>query len=74
MASGADPVLGYRCAIATSIVDAVDETGYHRDPDDILESMGDDDVGMDEIEAVLKRAFSALIPLAWQPKICVTAY
>ncbi|WP_409517523.1 RNA polymerase factor sigma-54 [Citrobacter braakii] len=43
-------------AIATSIVDAVDETGYLTVIlDDILESMGDDDVGMDEIEAVLKR-------------------
>lgn len=43
-------------AIATSIVDAVDETGYLTVTlDDILESMGDDDVGMDEIEAVLKR-------------------
>ena len=41
-------------AIATSIVDAVDDTGYLTVPlEDILESMGDDDI--DEVEAVLKR-------------------
>lgn len=43
-------------AIATSIVDAVDDTGYLTVPlEDILESMGDDNVTMDEVEAVLKR-------------------
>lgn len=43
-------------AIATSIVDAVDETGYLTVPlEDILESMGNDEVSLDEIEAVLKR-------------------
>ncbi|POP45469.1 RNA polymerase factor sigma-54 [Superficieibacter electus] len=43
-------------AIATSIVDAVDETGYLTIPvEDILESMGNEDIGLDEIEAVLKR-------------------
>lgn len=43
-------------AIATSIVDAVDETGYLTVPlEDILESMGDENVGLDEVEAVLKR-------------------
>ncbi len=43
-------------AIATSIVDAVDETGYLTVPlEDILESIGDDSVSMDEVEAVLKR-------------------
>ncbi|EDS93691.1 RNA polymerase factor sigma-54 [Escherichia albertii NBRC 107761 = DSM 17582] len=43
-------------AIATSIVDAVDETGYLTVPlEDILESMGDDEIDIDEIEAVLKR-------------------
>ncbi len=43
-------------AIATSIVDAVDETGYLTVPlEDILECIGDDSVTMDEVEAVLKR-------------------
>ncbi|AHY09376.1 RNA polymerase factor sigma-54 [Serratia plymuthica] len=43
-------------AIATSIVDAVDDTGYLTVPlEDILESMGDERVTMDEVEAVLKR-------------------
>ncbi len=43
-------------AIATSIVDAVDETGYLTVPlEDILECLGDDNVTMDEVEAVLKR-------------------
>jgi len=43
-------------AIATSIVDAVDETGYLTVPlEDILECIGDDQVTMDEVEAVLKR-------------------
>ncbi|EFW1180753.1 RNA polymerase factor sigma-54 [Shigella flexneri] len=43
-------------AIATSIVDAVDETGYLTVPlEDILESMGDEEINIDEVEAVLKR-------------------
>ncbi|ELI6031625.1 RNA polymerase factor sigma-54 [Escherichia coli] len=43
-------------AIATSIVDAVDDTGYLTVPlEDILESMGDEEVDIDEVEAVLKR-------------------
>ena len=43
-------------AIATSIVDAVDDTGYLTVTlDDILESMGDDEIELEEIEAVLKR-------------------
>ncbi|EGH4592001.1 TPA: RNA polymerase factor sigma-54 [Escherichia coli] len=43
-------------AIATSIVDAVDDTGYLTVPlEDILESMGDDEIDIDEVEAVLKR-------------------
>ncbi|AJI95412.1 RNA polymerase sigma-54 factor [Yersinia ruckeri] len=43
-------------AIATSIVDAVDNTGYLTVPlEDILESMGDDNLTLDEVEAVLKR-------------------
>lgn len=43
-------------AIATSIVDAVDTTGYLTVPlEDILESIGDPDVTLDEVEAVLKR-------------------
>ena len=43
-------------AIATSIVEAVDETGYLTVPlEDILESMGDEEIDIDEVEAVLKR-------------------
>ncbi|HDP9956187.1 TPA: RNA polymerase factor sigma-54 [Escherichia coli] len=43
-------------AIATSIVDALDDTGYLTVPlEDILESMGDEEIDIDEVEAVLKR-------------------
>lgn len=43
-------------AIATSIVDAVDDTGYLTVPlEDILKSMGDEEIDIDEVEAVLKR-------------------
>ncbi|EPC6788198.1 TPA: RNA polymerase factor sigma-54 [Escherichia coli] len=43
-------------AIATSIVDAVDETGYLTVPlEDILESIGDEEIDIDEVEVVLKR-------------------
>ncbi|EIL1230379.1 RNA polymerase factor sigma-54 [Escherichia coli] len=43
-------------AIATSIVDAVDDTGYLTVPlEDILESMGDEEIDIDEVEAILKR-------------------
>lgn len=43
-------------AIATSIVDAVDETGYLTVTlEEILESTGNDEVSLDEVEAVLKR-------------------
>ncbi|WP_284631822.1 RNA polymerase factor sigma-54 [Escherichia coli] len=43
-------------AIATSIVDAVDETGYLTVPlEDILESISDEEIDIDEVEAVLKR-------------------
>ncbi|MDU6451689.1 MAG: RNA polymerase factor sigma-54 [Enterobacter hormaechei] len=43
-------------AIATSIVDAVDDTGYLTVTlDEILESIGDDEIELEEIEAVLKR-------------------
>lgn len=43
-------------AIATSIVDAVDDTGYLTVPlEHILESMGDEEIDIDEVEAVLKR-------------------
>ena len=42
--------------IATAIIDAIDEKGYLTcSAEDILESMGDDDVELDEVEAVLKR-------------------
>ena len=43
-------------AIATSIVDAVDDTGYLTVPlEDILESIGDEEIDIDEVEAVLNR-------------------
>lgn len=43
-------------AIATSIVDAVDDTGYLTVPlEDILESIGNDELDIEEVEAVLKR-------------------
>ncbi|MFI0488028.1 MAG: RNA polymerase factor sigma-54 [Yersinia sp. (in: enterobacteria)] len=43
-------------AIATSIVDAVNETGYLTVPlEEILDSMGDESVVLGEVEAVLKR-------------------
>ena len=43
-------------AIATSIVDAVDDTCCLTVPlEDILESMGDEEIDIDEVEAVLKR-------------------
>lgn len=60
-------------AIATSIVDAVDDTGYLTVPlEDILESMGDEEIDIDEVEAVLKR-INGLIRSVWRQKICVTA-
>lgn len=43
-------------AIATAIVDAVDETGYLTvSVTDILESLGDSEITQEEVEAVLKR-------------------
>ena len=40
----------------TPFVDAVDDTGYLTVPlEDILESMGDEEIDIDEVEAVLKR-------------------
>lgn len=43
-------------AIATAIIDAVDEKGYLTvSTEDILESIGVDEVELDEVEAVLKR-------------------
>ncbi|UQY44590.1 RNA polymerase factor sigma-54 [Erwinia sp. PK3-005] len=43
-------------AIATSIVDAIDDTGYLTVTlDEIRDSIGDEDVALDEVEAVLKR-------------------
>ncbi|MEW6981189.1 RNA polymerase factor sigma-54 [Colwelliaceae bacterium 6471] len=42
--------------IATAIIDAVDDAGYLTvSSEDILESVGMDDVELDEVEAVLKR-------------------
>ena len=43
-------------AIATSIVDAIDDTGYLTVTlDEIRDSIGDENVALDEVEAVLKR-------------------
>ncbi|WP_448569861.1 RNA polymerase factor sigma-54 [Thalassotalea ganghwensis] len=43
-------------AIATAIIDAIDDAGYLTvSAEDILESIGIDDVELDEVEAVLKR-------------------
>ena len=43
-------------AIATSIVDAIDDTGYLTVTlDEIRDSIGDEEVALDEVEAVLKR-------------------
>lgn len=43
-------------AIATAIIDAIDERGYLTQTcDDILEAMGDPEIELDEVEAVLKR-------------------
>ena len=43
-------------AIATAIIDAIDDAGYLTvSAEDILESLGIDDVELDEVEAVLKR-------------------
>ncbi|MCS2156207.1 RNA polymerase factor sigma-54 [Scandinavium sp. H11S7] len=43
-------------AIATSIVNAVDDTGYlTASLEEILESIGDEELDLDEVEAVLKR-------------------
>lgn len=53
-------------AIATSIVDAVDDTGYLTvSLEDILESIGNGDIDLDEIEAVLKR-IQRFDRLAWR--------
>lgn len=42
--------------IATAIIDAIDEKGYLTcSTEEILESIGNDEVEMDEVEAVLKR-------------------
>jgi len=43
-------------AIATAIIDAIDERGYlTQSCEDVLEAMGDPEIELDEVEAVLKR-------------------
>ncbi|WDD98109.1 RNA polymerase factor sigma-54 [Thalassomonas actiniarum] len=43
-------------AIATAIIDAIDDSGYLTvSSEDVLESVGGEDVELDEVEAVLKR-------------------
>ncbi|KMW74090.1 RNA polymerase factor sigma-54 [Photorhabdus luminescens subsp. luminescens] len=50
------PFTETEAAIATSIIDAVDDTGYLTVPlEDILASIGDDQLTLAEVEAVLKR-------------------
>lgn len=42
--------------IATAIIDAIDDAGYLTiSAEDVLESLGDEEVELDEVEAVLKR-------------------
>ena len=42
--------------IATTIIDAIDDSGYLTiSVEDVLESLGDEEVELDEVEAVLKR-------------------
>lgn len=53
---GLTPFSDTDIAIATSIVDAVDDTGYLTvTVQDILDGMGDEEVTQEEVEAVLKR-------------------
>ncbi|MTD37907.1 RNA polymerase factor sigma-54 [Erwinia sp. CPCC 100877] len=53
---GLTPFSDTDIAIATSIVDAVDDTGYlTATVQDILDGMGDEEVTREEVEAVLKR-------------------
>lgn len=43
-------------AIASAIIDAIDEQGYLScSAEDLLESLGNDDIELDEVEAVIKR-------------------
>ncbi|GGB46678.1 RNA polymerase factor sigma-54 [Shewanella inventionis] len=43
-------------AIATAIIDAIDERGYlTQSTEEILEAMGDESIELDEVQAVLKR-------------------
>lgn len=60
-------------AIATSIVDAIDDTGYLTvSLEEILDSIGDDELEADEVEAVLKR-IQRFDPIALARATCVTA-
>ncbi|MCL2914443.1 RNA polymerase factor sigma-54 [Shewanella corallii] len=43
-------------AIATAIIEAIDERGYlTQSTEEVLEALGDDEIELDEVEAVLKR-------------------
>ncbi|NHB89358.1 RNA polymerase factor sigma-54 [Photorhabdus tasmaniensis] len=54
--AGLTPFTETDAAIATSIIDAVDDTGYLTVPlEDILASIGDDQLTLTEVETVLKR-------------------
>ncbi|WP_036768413.1 RNA polymerase factor sigma-54 [Photorhabdus australis] len=54
--AGLTPFTETDAAIATSIIDSIDDTGYLTVPlEDILASIGDDQLTLAEIEAVLKR-------------------
>lgn len=60
-------------AIATSIVDAVDDTGYLTiQIEDIVDSIGDDEIGLERWKRSSSES-SVLIRLASQRKICATA-
>lgn len=54
--AGLTPFSDTDAAIATSIIDAVDDAGYLSVPlEDILESIGNENVTIDDVKAVLKR-------------------
>ncbi|MDX7990605.1 RNA polymerase factor sigma-54 [Xenorhabdus sp. Reich] len=54
--AGLTPFTETDAAIATSIIDAIDDTGYLTvSTEEILASMGDDELILEEVEAVLKR-------------------
>ncbi|UXH28369.1 hypothetical protein N5E84_00055 [Vibrio sp. J502] len=60
-------------SIALALIDAIDDYGYLTvSLDDILESFADENIELDEIEAVRKRV-SSLIPSVWLQSTFKTA-